>query len=435
MILRSRTRWLALPALVLFLCGFSRADILKIVVNGAIHPLTDEFIGRAIEAAEQRNSRALLIELQTPGGLAESTREIMQKIVASKVPVIVYVAPSGARAASAGFFILQAADVAAMAPGTNTGAAHPVPMGGGDVGKTMGEKIENDAAALIRSIVSKRGRNVEAAESAVRQSISFTEEEALEKKVIDLVAASERELLEKLEGRSLTRWDGSTLKLQVAGENVETLEMTVRQRVLNALMDPNMAFSLLALGVVMLYVEFSNPGLVVPGVIGTLSVILAIFALNILPVNYAALALILLAFVFFVLEAKFASYGALTIAGIAALVIGALLLVDGPIPQLRVQLWTALAVSVPLGLIATFLMTIAVRAQRNKITTGVQGLVGETGVARTSLTPEGKVFVHGEIWDATSSSPIAPGEAVRVLGIREFQLEVEPLTTEKRTEP
>jgi membrane-bound serine protease (ClpP class) len=208
--------------------------------------------------------------------------------------------------------------------------------------------------------------------------------------------------------------------------------MTVRQQILNKLMDPNLAFILLAIGAMALYVEFSNPGLVIPGVIGTFAIVLAVFALNILPVNWAALALIALAFVFFVLEAKFASYGALTVAGIASLVLGALLLVDGPIPQLRVQLWTALAVSVPFGLIATFLMTIAVRAQRRKVTTGVQALVGEVGVARTPLAPAGKVFVHGEIWDAVSSSSVAPGEPVRIRNVREFQLEVEPVSVGER---
>jgi membrane-bound serine protease (ClpP class) len=430
-----KTHWMFLPLVLLVFCAAANADVLKIVIDGPIHPIAEEFIQRAVTAAEQRNARALLIEMRTPGGLADSTRQIMTDIVESKVPVIIYVAPSGARAASAGFFILESADIAAMAPGTNTGAAHPVAMGGGEMSDTMKEKVENDSAALMRSMVSKRGRNVEVAESAVRQSKSFTDQEALDQNLIDVIARNQDELFRKLDGRTITRWDGSKQTLHLAGQAVQPFEMTVRQQILNKLMDPNLAFILLALGALALYVEFTNPGLVVPGVVGTFSIVLAVFALNILPVNWAALALIALAFVFFVLEAKFTSYGALTAAGIASLVLGALLLVDGPIPQLRVQLWTALAVSVPFGLIATFLMTIALRAQRKKVTTGVQGMLGEVGVARTPLSPEGKVFVHGEIWDAISTSPIAPGEPVRIRGVREFQLEVEPASVPEHTPP
>ncbi len=419
-------RWRLFPLVLLVFCAAARADVLKIVVDGPIHPIAEEFIHRAITAAGDRNASALLIELRTPGGLADSTRQIITDIVESKVPVIIYVAPGGARAASAGFFILESADIAAMAPGTNTGAAHPVAIGGGDITGTMKEKVENDSAALMRSVVSRRGRNVAAAESAVRQSKSFTDREALDQNLIDLVAGNQSELLSKLDGRTITRWDGSKQTLHLAGQAVQPFEMTVRQQILNKLMDPNIAFILLIVGALALYVEFTNPGLIVPGIVGTFSIVLAVFALNILPVNWAALALIALGFVFFVLEAKFTSYGALTAAGITSLVLGALLLVDGPIPQLRVQLWTALAVSVPFGVIASFLMTIALRAQRRKVTTGVQGMVGELGVARTPLSPEGKVFVHGEIWDAVSTSPVAPGDPVRIRNVREFQLEVEP---------
>ncbi len=431
-------RWAAL-ILVWLSAAVAQAEVLKITIDGPIQPITDEFIGRAADEAARRNAAALLIELRTPGGLADSTRNIIQKITASHVPVIIYVSPSGARAASAGFFILEAADVAAMAPGTNTGAAHPVTLGGGEPDSTMKQKIENDSAALMRSVVAKRGRNVEAAESAVRESKSFTEQEALDKKLIDLIAASQPELLEKLDGRTITRWDGSKATLHLAGQSVSEMEMTLKQRILNALMDPNVAFILLSLGLLALYVEFNHPGAVVPGVVGLFSVVLAVFALNILPVRYAALGLILLAFVFFVLEAKFVSHGLLTLAGIGSLVLGAMLLVDAPIPQLRVRLWTALAVSVPLGVITTFLMTIALKARRSKVTTGAQGLVGEVGVARTPLQPAGKVFVHGELWDAVSSTPVQPGEQVRVCAVNDFRLVVErvlatqPLTQEYRS--
>lgn len=406
----------------------ARADVLRLDINDTIHPITLEYITRAIETAKTEHADAILIRLSTPGGLAESTREIIQQIVASPVPVIIYVGPSGARAASAGFFILESADVASMAPGTNTGAAHPVTIGGGQPDKIMSEKIENDSAALMRSVVAKRGRNVEIAESAVRQSKSFTDQEALQDKLIDLVTPNEHDLLTQLDGRTITRFNGDKLTLHLANKPVRQFDMTLKQRILAYLMDPNIAFVLLAIGLLALYVEFNHPGAVVPGVVGFFFVVLAVFALNILPVRYAALALILVAFVFFALEAKFASHGILTIAGIVSMVLGALLLVDAPIPQMRVRLWTALAVAVPLGLITTFLMGIALKARHNKIATGVQGLIGEIAIARTVLAPQGKVFVHGELWNAVSSAPVEAGAEVRIRAVSDLHLEVEPLT-------
>jgi membrane-bound serine protease (ClpP class) len=405
----------------------SRAEVLRLDINDTIHPITLEYITRGIEAARAQHADAILIRLSTPGGLAESTREIIQQIVASPVPVIIYVAPSGARAASAGFFILESADVAAMAPGANTGAAHPVMIGGGQPDKIMSEKIENDSAALMRSVVAKRGRNVEVAESAVRQSKSFTDQEALKDHLIDVVAPSQEDLLKQLDGREITRFNGEKITLHLANKPVRDFEMTLKQKILAFLMDPNMAFVLLAIGLLALYIEFNHPGAIVPGVVGFFFVVLAVFALNILPVRYAALGLILLAFVFFTLEAKFASHGVLTIAGIVSLVLGALLLVDAPIPQMRVRLWTALAVAIPLGLITTFLMGIALKARRGKITTGAQGLVGEIAVARSPLSPQGKVFVHGELWDAISSAPVDAGGQVRVRAVADLHLEVEPV--------
>jgi membrane-bound serine protease (ClpP class) len=413
-------------ALLLLLAAPASAGVLKIVISDTIHPITDEYIGRAIEAARSRKADALLIQLNTPGGLADSTRDIIEKIVASPVPVIIYVAPSGSRAASAGFFILEAADVAAMAPGTNTGAAHPVLITGQQMDKIMNEKVENDSAALMRAIVSKRGRNVELAESAVRQSKSFTDGEALKDHLIDVVASNEQDLFHQLDGRTITRFHGGTVTLHLAGKTVDEFPMTLKQQILDYLMNPNVAFILLAIGLLGLYVEFNHPGAILPGVAGFFFVVLAVFALNILPVRFAALGLILLAFIFFALEAKFASHGVLGIAGVAALTLGALLLVDGPIPQMRVSLWTALAVSVPLGVITVFLMSLVLKARRGKVMTGAEGLVGELGVARTPLTPAGKVFVHGELWDAVSSTPVDVGEAVRVRAAGDFRLEVEP---------
>lgn len=404
------------------------ADVLKITIEGPIHPITDEYIGRAIEAAEKGGSKALLIELRTPGGLVDSTRHIVEKILASKVPVIVYVSPSGSQAASAGFFILQAADVAAMAPGTNTGAAHPVIMGG-KLDDVMKAKVENDAAAFMRSYVTKRGRNAELAETAVRESKSWTDQEALKEKLIDNVAATERELFTQLEGKQITRFNGETTTLRLGNATTSTLPMSLRQQILGWLMDPNITFIVLSIGALALYAEFNNPGAILPGVVGIIFILLSVFALNLLPTRFAALSLIAVAFALFILEAKFTSHGILGIGGVVALTLGGLLLVDGPIPELRVKLLTALAVSIPFGAITIFLMSIALRAHRNKITTGSQGLIGEIGIARTDVAPTGKVFVHGELWEARSTSVIHAGDHVVVDAINGLIIDVSPLGT------
>ena len=403
------------------------AQVLKIVVNDTIHPITDEYIGRALEAAERNKDKAVLIELNTPGGLLESTRNIMEKILASPVPVVIYVTPSGSRAGSAGFFILETADIAAMAPGTNAGAAHPVTIGGGKIDDVMKQKMENDAAAIMRSVAAKRGRNVEVAESAVRESKSFTEQEALSQKLIDYVASNEQDLFKQIAGKPIKRFNGQTLTLDLVNQPVLSFDMTLKQRILAFIMDPNIAFILLAVGALALYAEFNHPGAVLPGTVGLVFILLAAFALNLLPTRFAALALIVGAFVLFALEAKFASHGVLTIGGIVLLTLGALLLVDAPIPEMRVHLLTALAVSIPLGVITAFLMSIAVKARRNKVVTGAQGLVGETGIAQTPLTPMGKVFVHGELWDAVSSTNVPAGERIVVRSVDGLQLQVDPV--------
>ena len=407
----------------------SFADVLKLVVDDTIQPISEEYIERGLNEAQQKGDTAVLIEIRTPGGLESSMRQIIEKIIASPVPVIVYVAPSGSRAASAGFFILEAADVAAMAPGTNTGASHPVMMSpfGGSVSPdpVMKDKITNDAAAFMRSIVEKRGRNVQVAESTVRESKSFTDKEALDQHLIDIVSPDQQQLLKDLNGRTIKRFDGKDATLNTAG-NVQPYEMTVKLEVLNWLMDPNISFIILAIGLLALYFEFNHPGAIVPGVVGFFFVVLAVFALNILPVRFAALGLILLAFIFFALEAKFTSHGALTIAGIASLTIGALLLIDSPIPQMRVHVWTALSVSVPLGLITAFLMSIALKARRNKRASGPEAMIGEIGRAETPLAPQGKVAVHGEIWNAVASTDIPIGESVRVTAVDGLTVRVEP---------
>jgi len=412
--------------MLLVLASSSSAEVLKIVVNDTIQPITEEYIDRAIADAASHKDQALLIEINTPGGLVESTREIIEKIVAAQVPVIIYVTPSGSRAASAGFFILESADIAAMAPGTNTGAAHPVTLGGGKMDDVMKEKMENDAAALMRSVAAKRGRNVEVAESAVRQSKSFTEQEALSQKLIDYVAPSAQDLFKQMQGKPFKRFNGQTVTLNLVGEPVRDYDMTLKQRILAYLMDPNVAFILLAIGALALYAEFNHPGAVVPGVVGIVFILVAIFALNLLPTRFAALVLILASFVLFALEAKFATHGILTLGGIVTLTLGGLLLVDAPIPQMRVHLLTALAVSIPLGIITAFLMSIALRARANKIVTGTQGLIGEIGLAQTALSPRGKVFIHGELWDAVSSADVPSGQSVIVRQVDGLQLRVDP---------
>lgn len=401
------------------------SHVLKIVLDDTINPITEEYIGRALDTAAKDKDQAVLIELATPGGLMDSMRSIVSKILESPVPVIVFVTPTGSRAASAGFYILESADIAAMAPGTNTGAAHPVLLGE-KMDPVMKEKLENDAAAFMRSYAGKRGHNVEVAESAVRQSKSFTDQEALSQHLVDYIAKDENDLFAQLQGKSIKRFDGSSLTLQLAQPQVASFDMSVKQRILDTLMDPNISFLLLAVGALFIYLEFHTPGAVIPGVIGFIAVLLAIFALHLLPTSYAAVAMILGAFVLFALEAKFQSHGALTLGGTALLILGALMLVDGPIPQMRVQLMTAVAVGIPFALITAFLMNIALRARHNKIAIGQEALIGQTAVVRSPLTPEGKVVVMGELWNAVSSSPADIGARVRIRAVDGLKLEVDP---------
>jgi membrane-bound serine protease (ClpP class) len=421
--IRPRLLLCAVPLLIL--CVSASASIIKVKVDDTIQPISAEYIDRAIERARQTNIDAVLIELNTPGGLVDSTRQIVEKILASPAPVIVYVAPTGARAASAGFFLLESADVAAMAPGTNTGAAHPVAITGQKIEDVMKTKLENDSAAFMRSFVGPRGRNLQLAESAVRESKSWTDQEALKEHLIDIVAKDEADLLHQLDGRTVKRFDGKQVTLHLAGKPVEEMQMTLRQRILDFLVDPNVAFLVFAIGALALYAELNHPGAVVPGVVGVVFILLALFALNLLPTRYASFTLIIGAFVLFVLEAKFATHGVLGLGGIVLLTLGGLLLVDGPIPEMRVHLWTALAISIPLGLITIFLMTIALKARRNKIVTGTQGLLGAIGEARTEIDPEGKVFVMGELWNAHAPARVHMGEHVVVRKVEGLELEVE----------
>lgn len=419
-----------------FACGSASAEVLKVVVNDTIQPISQEYIARAIDEAARRKAQAVFIEMNTPGGMVSSTRQIIEKISSSPVPVIVYVTPTGGHAGSAGIFILESADIAAMAPGTAAGAAHPVVLIGPvqlKPDEEMNKKIENDAAALIRSVASKRGRNIEAAEGAVRESKSFTEQEALAQHLIDYVASSPEDLFRQMKGKPFKRFTGESATLDLEGQPIVPFNMTLKERILDALMEPDLAFLLVAIGALALYIEFNHPGAVIPGTVGVVFILVAAFALNLLPTRFAALGLILGAFVLFAAEAKFASHGVLTAGGIVLLTLGGLLLIDSPIPEMRVHLATALAVSVPLGLITAFLMSIALKARRNKVVTGEQGLVGETGVTQTALSPQGKVFVHGELWNAVAASPLPVGQMIVVRRVDGLTLYVDPLPVPSST--
>jgi membrane-bound serine protease (ClpP class) len=419
-------RSLLAALLLLFATTTAHAAVLRVVLDDIIHPIADEFVGRALDEAARTKADLVVIELRTPGGLETSMRGIVEKIIRSKVPVIVWVGPGGSRAASAGFFILEAADVAAMAPGTNTGAAHPVLLGGGKLDDVMKMKMQNDSAAFIRSLAQRRGRNVAAAESGVREAKSFTEDEALAMKLIDVVAPDVPSLLRWADGKSVKRFDRTTTVLHVAGKPVVDYDMSLKQRLLSWIMDPNVAFILMSLGMLALWAEFQHPGAILPGVVGLIAVVLAVFALNLLPTRFAAFALILVAFALFALEAKFTSYGVLGTGGVLCMIFGALLLVDGPIPEMRVHLLTAMIVSIPIGIIAVLLMTLVLRAHKNPVVTGLNAMIGQIGVARTEVGAKGQVFVRGELWNAIAQNAIAEGTRVRVRGVEGLHVIVEP---------
>jgi membrane-bound serine protease (ClpP class) len=404
---------------VLLAPAIAAAEVRKITVNAPIHPITSEYIVGAVRDAERANARLLIIGLNTPGGLDTSMREIIEAVVNARVPVAAYVSPSGARAASAGFFIGVACDIFAMAPGTNTGAAHPVGISltGQSMDKTMEDKVTHDAASYIKSLAAKRGRNVVLAEDAVRKSLSYTEEEALKGGLIDLVAASDAELIAALDGKALKRFDGTETTLALAGEPVVEFPMSFRQRFLLTISNPNLAYILLMIGLLGLYFEFANPGAILPGVLGGISLLLAIFSFQILPINYVGLLLIVLAVALFILEVKVHSYGMLSIGGIVAMIIGSMMLIDSPVPELRPSLRLIIPVAAGISLVCIFLVALVVKAQARRALTGREGMIGETGTARTDLAPTGKVFVHGELWEAESDGPIREGERVRVVAV------------------
>lgn len=401
---------LAALLLSILLPAVAGSRVIAVDLDGMIHPVSAEIVGHAIDLAEREHDAAVLIRLNTPGGLLDATRAIDQRILAAHVPIITFVTPRGARAASAGFFILEAGNTAAMAQSTNTGAASPVLMGR-EMDPVMRSKVENDAAAALRGIVNQRGRNSDLAEKTVREAKAFTDKEALDNKLIDLVVADEKELLDKL---------------HLGGAEVVAYQPSMRERLIRTIADPNIALILLVLGGLGIYLEFATPGLVFPGVAGGILAILGLSALSVLPINWTGAALLVLAVALFVLEAKFASHGVLGTGGTVAMILGAVLLIDAP-AEMRIHVSTAIAVALPFALITIFLLRLVVRARANKALTGTEGLIAQTGEARTELAPRGTVLVRGEYWLAESVAPIAAGAQVRVVAVEGLLLKVEPV--------
>lgn len=404
---------------IISLKGYS--SIFKITVDAPIHPISSEYIIKTIDRAEKENARLIIMVLNTPGGLDSSMREIITKILNSRIPVATFVSPSGARAASAGFFIAIASDIFVMAPGTSTGAAHPVGISitGQAMDKTMEEKVTHDAASYIKTLAEKRGRNIRLAEDAVRKSLSYTEKEAFDQGLIDLVAKNELEIIDYFDNKTIRRFNGEEVLLRLKDESVIEIPMSARQKFLITISNPNLAYILLMLGLLGLYFEFSNPGAILPGVLGGIFLLLAIFSFQILPINYVGLLLILLAIGLFILEVKVQSYGILAVGGIVAMVIGSVMLIDTPIPELQPSLKLIIPVAISLSLIFLFLVFLVIRAHAKKIHTGKEGLVGEIGVAQTDLKPEGKVFVHGELWNAEAVGEVPCGGKVKIIQVLE----------------
>ena len=400
----------------------SDADIIVIKAEGVVNPVMAEYILKNIHDAEKQKAEALVIELDTPGGLDTSMRSIVKGITASEVPVIVYVSPSGARAASAGVFITMSANIAAMAPGTNMGAAHPVGVGD-KMDKTMSEKATNDAAAYIRSIAKKRGRNPDWAEKAVRKSVSITETEALKLKVIDLVSPNLKTLLESVNNRVVETSSGKHI-LKTKDVKVVYREMGFRHKILDFISDPNVSYLLMLLGFYGIFFEMTNPGAIFPGVFGAIALVLAFYSFQTLPVNYAGLLLIILAIIMFILEIKITSYGVLSIGGIIAMLIGSLMLFDSPLPFFKLSLKVMLPGVILTALFFFVTIRLAVKAYRRKPSTGVEGLVGLEGKAKTDIHKEGTVFVHGELWKAWSDEPIKSGENIIVEKVDHLRLKV-----------
>ena len=403
-----------------------KAPIFAIEVDGIINPATAKFIIQSIDQATENGAQCLIIQLDTPGGLMESMRIIVKKILTSSIPVIVYVSPSGARAASAGVFITMAAHIAVMAPGTHIGAAHPVSLGEGKESKTMSEKIVNDTVSYIKTIAKTRGKNIDWGEKAVRKSVSITEEEAVKLNVVDFISPDIQDLLSKIDGKVI-KFDGVTRTLITKGIQPRSLQMSWRYRLLDIISNPSIAYILLMLGIYGIFFELSNQGAILPGVVGGIFLILAFYALQMLPISFAGLALILFAIILFIAEIKVVSHGLLSVGGVISLFLGSMMLIENPTEYMRISL----SVIIPAVLVSAgffiFAVTMAIRARLSKPTTGMEGLIGERGTATTNISPEGKVFIHGEFWDVISDQNIDKDEKVEVLGVVNLKLKVKKI--------
>ena len=410
---------------------YASSQVVELKLDGEVEPILATYVEEGLADAAQRHASLVLITMDTPGGLSDSMKNIIQHILASPVPVAVYVEPTGARGASAGFYILLSADLAAMAPGTHAGAASPVIMIGGfaqQIDETFRKKINNDAMAFLRSFTERRGRNPSLAETAITDSKAFTEKEALDNKMIDLVANSRDDLFHQANGRTITRFDGTKVTLTLDHPALVQFELSARQRFLARIVEPDAFFILLIVGVLGLYTEFTHPGVVAPGVFGGICMVLALYAMHLLPVNFAGLFLILLALAFFILEAKFASHGVLAVGGVISMLLGAMFLIRSPLTNGGVSLGIALAATLPFAVLTVFLMRLVLRSRKWKSATGMEELIGAQGVAVSSLRAgvEGMIRIHGELWGAVSSQPAAEGAPVRVLRIEGLKLYVEP---------
>ncbi|HHQ48223.1 MAG TPA: nodulation protein NfeD, partial [Acidobacteria bacterium] len=400
--------------------------VVRFRMADTVQPASQKYVERALAIAASSNADLVVMELDTPGGLVSSARAITTAITSSRVPVVVYVAPSGAQAASAGFFILMAADVAAMAPGTNTGAAHPVGGKGENLPGDVRKKATNDAAAMVRALVEPRHRDPKLAEKAVTESLSFSASEALKNGLIDLIAPSLDDLLKQLDGREIERFDGSRTTLKLEPVRIEELEPTAAERFLSVLANPNVAYLLMALGMLGIYVELTHPGGVLPGVVGVISMLLALYSLSVLPVNLAGVALIVVGLILFVLEVKITSYGLLTVGGLAAFVLGSLMLFNSPIPAMRVSLALILPTAVVVAFLTIFLLSRVIAAHKRRPVTGKEGMLGERGEVRLRCDPVGKVLVHGEYWDAITEdgTTAETGSVVEVVAVEDRRLRV-----------
>ncbi len=407
--------------------GQEKQPVFVIKIDGDINPATAQFIIDSIDEATKQNAQCLVIQLDTPGGALESTRLIVKKMLASNIPIVVYVSPTGARAASAGVFITMAANVAVMAPGTHIGAAHPVTLGGeGKESKTMTEKILNDTVAFIKNIAKTRGRNVDWAEKAVRKSVSITEDEAVKLNVVDFVSPDLQALLTTLDGKVI-KFDGVTLTLHTKGVQPKTIQMGWSQKLLAVISHPQIVLYLLMLASLGIFFELSNPGAILPGVVGGICLVLSLYALQVLSVNYAGLALIFFAFILFIAEIKVVSHGLLAVGGIISLFLGSIMLFDSQEQSMRLSLGVVIPTVLVTSAFFIFAMTRAIHARLQKPTTGMEGLIGEVGIASTPIALEGKVSIHGEFWNASSDQSIEEGWRVQVIGVKNLRLKVKKI--------